>query len=148
MAAVALACESQSTSKVECSEAARHAARFTAVVVFPTPPFWFATAIIRANDPPKSRKVTRIAPSMQLVSRGTSRARPKRLSSVPRGTDLLHCGNHLGVPRETMAGIGMGSALKIVIVSTGLVPLEAHFRRFLVIHALPLPSATHPSRGP
>src|SRR5258708_34454141 len=47
MAAVALAWESQSTRSVGCSAVARQAARFTAVVVFPTPPFWFATAIIR-----------------------------------------------------------------------------------------------------
>src|ERR1700682_1719132 len=49
MAAVALAWESQSTSKVGCSAAARQAAKFTAVVVFPTPPFWFATAMIRGK---------------------------------------------------------------------------------------------------
>jgi hypothetical protein len=33
------------------SEAARDAARFTAVVVLPTPPFWFATARIQLRDP-------------------------------------------------------------------------------------------------
>src|SRR5687768_4183592 len=35
-------------SRVRCSAAARLAARFTAVVVFPTPPFWFAMAMMRA----------------------------------------------------------------------------------------------------
>src|SRR3989339_2282279 len=45
---VALACGSRSTSKTRRSAAAMDAARFTAVVVFPTPPFWFATATIRA----------------------------------------------------------------------------------------------------
>src|SRR5258705_8917965 len=35
--------------RVRCSAAARLAARFTAVVVLPTPPFWFAIAIIRAT---------------------------------------------------------------------------------------------------
>ena len=49
MAAVELAWESQSMSRVGCSAAARQAAKFTAVVVFPTPPFWFATAMIRAK---------------------------------------------------------------------------------------------------
>ena len=49
IAAVALACESQSTRSVRWSAAARQEARFTAVVVFPTPPFWLATAIIRAK---------------------------------------------------------------------------------------------------
>jgi hypothetical protein len=35
------------TSNVLFSAMAMEADRFTAVVVFPTPPFWFATAIIR-----------------------------------------------------------------------------------------------------
>src|SRR5208283_4009767 len=38
---------SQSTSSVLTSAAAREAARLMAVVVFPTPPFWLATAITR-----------------------------------------------------------------------------------------------------
>ena len=50
---MALAWESQSTRRVECWLAARQAARFTAVVVLPTPPFWFATAIIRAKSSPE-----------------------------------------------------------------------------------------------
>ena len=37
-------------SSVGCSAVARQAAKFTAVVVFPTPPFWLATAIIRAKQ--------------------------------------------------------------------------------------------------
>src|SRR6266403_1577641 len=47
MAAVEFAWESQSIRRVGWLAAARQAARFTAVVVFPTPPFWFATAMIR-----------------------------------------------------------------------------------------------------
>src|SRR6185312_5834859 len=43
---VALACGSASTSKVLNSSTARAAARLMEVVVFPTPPFWFAIAII------------------------------------------------------------------------------------------------------
>src|SRR6185295_8026725 len=38
---------SQSTSRVLTSAAAKDAARLMAVVVFPTPPFWLATAMIR-----------------------------------------------------------------------------------------------------
>jgi hypothetical protein len=38
---------------VGCSTAARQAARLTAVVVFPTPPFWLATAMIRAKRDPQ-----------------------------------------------------------------------------------------------
>src|SRR5512140_3099819 len=45
----AFACGSRSTSSVFFSITEREAARLTAVVVFPTPPFWFATVRIRAN---------------------------------------------------------------------------------------------------
>lgn len=44
----AFAWGSRSTINVRMSAAARDAARLIAVVVFPTPPFWFATAMIRA----------------------------------------------------------------------------------------------------
>ena len=44
---VALDCGSQSTSKVFTSAAANEEARLMAVVVFPTPPFWLATAMTR-----------------------------------------------------------------------------------------------------
>src|ERR1051325_1461925 len=43
---VLLACGSASTSKVFFSSTARLAARLMAVVVFPTPPFWLAIAMI------------------------------------------------------------------------------------------------------
>src|SRR5437660_2654067 len=59
MAAVALAWESQSTRRVGCSAVARQAARFTAVVVLPTPPFWFATAMIRAKYSPESENLAK-----------------------------------------------------------------------------------------
>src|SRR6266480_1427867 len=60
MAAVALAWESQSTRRVGCSAVARQAARFTAVVVLPTPPFWFATAMIRAKYSPESENLAKL----------------------------------------------------------------------------------------
>ena len=44
---VAFPCGSPSTSRTRCSAAARLAARFTAVVVLPTPPFWLAIANMR-----------------------------------------------------------------------------------------------------
>src|SRR5690349_22576374 len=95
MAAVALAWESQSTRRVGCSAVARQAARFTAVVVFPTPPFWFATAIIRVNDSPNSRKVSRIEMVMQLVSRGTV-SRESEFSTERRAHLLLPTGQFGG----------------------------------------------------
>ena len=45
VAVVAFPCGSRSMSKTLLLVAARLEARFTAVVVFPTPPFWFAIAI-------------------------------------------------------------------------------------------------------
>jgi hypothetical protein len=41
---VQFACGSKSTNKTLCPLKARAADRFRAVVVFPTPPFWFAMA--------------------------------------------------------------------------------------------------------
>ena len=41
---VALACGSMSTSRVSKPASAMQAATLTAVVVLPTPPFWFAIA--------------------------------------------------------------------------------------------------------
>ena len=46
---VALPWGSRSTSSTRRWVAASEAARFTAVVVLPTPPFWFATAMMRLN---------------------------------------------------------------------------------------------------
>ena len=43
-----------------------------AVVVLPTPPFWFATAMTRPNvGPPWPRNLSYEAQDMQIVSRGT-----------------------------------------------------------------------------
>ena len=49
---VALPCESISTNKTRFLSTAKDAAKFTAVVVLPTPPFWFAIAIICAMTRP------------------------------------------------------------------------------------------------
>ena len=43
----ALPCGSRSTTRTLAPFMASPAARFTAVVVFPTPPFWLATVITR-----------------------------------------------------------------------------------------------------
>ena len=45
---VALPCGSRSTSRTRLGVRASAAARLTAVVVLPTPPFWLATAMMRA----------------------------------------------------------------------------------------------------
>src|SRR3569833_2364625 len=51
MPLVAFPWGSPSMRSVLCSAAARLAARLTAVVVLPTPPFWFAMAMTRATCP-------------------------------------------------------------------------------------------------
>src|SRR5271156_74881 len=74
-ALVVFPCGSQSIISVFCSAAAREAPRLTAVVVFPTPPFWFAIAITRANLAPLegNENVADIFRSVQgIVSRGTT----------------------------------------------------------------------------
>src|SRR5688572_8917191 len=57
---VALPCGSRSISSTRRCVAASEAARLTAVVVFPTPPFWFATAMIRfiTSNPSKFDETT------------------------------------------------------------------------------------------
>src|SRR5258708_31730875 len=66
MASVEVAWESQSTRSVGCSAAARQAAKFTADVVFPTPPFWFATAMIRAKCFLASENLTNAASGCKM----------------------------------------------------------------------------------
>jgi hypothetical protein len=72
-ALVVFACGSQSMTSVRCSATAREAPRLTAVVVFPTPPFWLAMAIMRAKLSPRCRaNVAETNLAVQDVSRGTS----------------------------------------------------------------------------
>src|SRR3981081_3786162 len=77
MAAVAFAWESQSTRRVGFSAVARQAARFTAVVVLPTPPFWFATAMIRAKYSPESENLAKVGEGCKMF----------------HGEQLFICGN-------------------------------------------------------
>src|SRR5260221_1715475 len=103
MAAVALAWESQSTRSAGWSTVARQEARLTAVVVFPTPPFWLATAMMRAKDSPGRQKFNKARTRKQDVSRGTQVWKILCVASVPRGTDLswLHLrGSHLSSFRK------------------------------------------------
>src|SRR5258705_339390 len=80
MPLVAFPWGSPSTRRVRCSAAARLAARLTAGVVFPTPPFLFANAVTRAHDsvacgglggvwgggaPPRLRKPPRVPPGIR-----------------------------------------------------------------------------------
>src|SRR5512134_2558002 len=90
----AFACGSRSTRSVARSEAAIDAARLTVVVVFPTPPFWFTTAMTRAAEWPEPA-AARLSP--QLIGplednrdgTGGGYHAPRGASTdVPRGTSV------------------------------------------------------------
>src|SRR5919201_5698832 len=82
----ALPCGSRSTTRTRWPFSASAAPRLTAVVLLPTPPFWLATATIRAAgtsflvegavDPPVSRR-------RGAASLGPSRATPHRKRPPP-----------------------------------------------------------------
>src|SRR3972149_4905154 len=57
---VAFAWGSRSTRRVAFSITAREAARLTAVVVFPTPPFWLATAMTWTKPRSSKARQTRV----------------------------------------------------------------------------------------
>src|SRR3954463_5453708 len=92
---VALPCGSRSTSRTRFSATASEAARFTAVVVLPTPPFWFAIARTDPmSEPPHDGASVR-------RSRRTTQDRPRANAGVPRGTsDAFVDGDAPGRLRE------------------------------------------------
>ena len=84
-ARVVFACASTSTRRMRRSAIASAAARLTAVVVFPTPPFWLTIAMMRPNG-----LLREAAQSTTVFSRGTLGAHvfhvetPRRAQSVGR----------------------------------------------------------------
>jgi hypothetical protein len=93
MAAVEFAWESQSMRRVGCSAAARQAAKFTAVVVFPTPPFWLATAMIRAKRFLASENLAKTVSRCKMFH--VKHEFPVEI--VPGDWQLFHV-EHFGVP--------------------------------------------------
>src|SRR5580658_683083 len=114
---VALPCGSRSTSKTRRLVAASEAARFTAVVVLPTPPFWFAMAMTRfmvtvyctvAREPSNGRhepvavacdlyrvaSVTLWRRDYGLLRRDTSGPQRGRLAAPPRRPPSRASGDH------------------------------------------------------
>src|SRR5688500_5929901 len=85
---VALPCGSRSINSTRRCVAASEDARLTAVVVFPTPPFWFATAMIRftTSNPSKFDETTLGIESWDgdRMHREQLPARRKRLDFVLR----------------------------------------------------------------
>src|SRR6185369_13303580 len=114
---VALPCGSRSTRSTRRFIATRLAARLTAVVVLPTPPFWFAIAMIRGimNAPPGSPLTRRRAPPRGGGERlGAARRRSSRPhhDQVARSVEPRHVepalGDNLDVAgelRELLAGM-------------------------------------------
>ena len=77
-ASVAWACGSRSTTSTRAPSAARQPARFTAVVVFPQPPFWFTIAMVRMTIP-RSAAVS----ARSLLPRDAGRARRRAAPGGP-----------------------------------------------------------------
>src|SRR5205809_7806675 len=86
---VALPCGSRSTTRVRRPSLARPAARFTVVVVLPTPPFWFATQKTRIAE-------LALTVSLLMSVRSLQDGVRARLRIDPPAT-----GGRSGVPRET-----------------------------------------------
>src|SRR5204862_4514402 len=76
---VAFPCGSQSTSSTSRSSAASAAPRLIAVVVFPTPPFWLATAriVVIGRVIPEGSTLCDQEPALQRLGEG------KRLREAP-----------------------------------------------------------------
>lgn len=70
--------------------AAREAAKFTAVVVLPTPPFWFATDIMRPKVAPRGGNVAELRSLCNVFHVEQSCAETR--NSVPRETFSFRIG--------------------------------------------------------
>src|SRR6185295_15035547 len=100
MPEVAFPCGSASTRRTRCPQEAITAARLTAVVVFPTPPFWLATAmdlaiiqrfhLVGTGWPPK--------PNTHRADRQMFHVKHERMDGAP--TTLFELINMQGALRE------------------------------------------------
>src|SRR4051812_37363004 len=107
---VAFACGSRSTTSERSPASARHAARLIAVVVLPTPPFWFASAKIRPAIPraygsTRTFLRERPLPRQTWTARESGRRRlqfveheqPRELFSRSAADAGRHAGDRLGI---------------------------------------------------
>src|SRR5438552_4381307 len=92
---VALPCGSRSTSNTLRFMAARLAARFTLVVVFPTPPFWLAMAMILV----KARPFPRSPDDACLRCRAPAIQAQRQPDARTRAAAALHGGRRLSWQR-------------------------------------------------
>src|SRR5579863_476189 len=74
---------------MRCSAAASAVARLTAVVVLPTPPFWLATAMMRARRPPC--RAVGLATAASLTATHLSQAQN---DPPPVGATVMACRAH------------------------------------------------------
>src|SRR6185503_8065463 len=86
---LALPCGSRSMTSTLWPAAARAVARLTAVVVLPTPPFWLATAMIRARRDTTSGRVS-LAPVTPLtpLDPGQAQDDPARVGAAVVARDI------------------------------------------------------------
>src|SRR5512142_1185373 len=93
-AIVALPCASRSTSRMRRFVSASAAARLTAVVVLPTPPFWFAMAMMRvmnvAADPREIRRARAGGGILAAIPRLVPDGAPFQNHEVPLGIEPGH----------------------------------------------------------
>ena len=93
---VALACESRSTTSTRRPRAANAVARLTAVVVLPTPPFWLATAMMRARPTPATARGS-ASVSARLTDHLLQREHASaRIGAALMTRDGLHCPGFAG----------------------------------------------------
>lgn len=86
--------------------AARQAERLTAVVVFPTPPFWLATAMIRAKaNPPDSENLAKHDFGCKMFHVEQLEA-VEKLGNRPKATWTNCCASV--VPRGTLVDVPAG----------------------------------------
>src|SRR5712691_5051851 len=86
---LALPCGSRSMTRIRCLAAASAVARLTAVVVLPTPPFWLATAMMRAR-----RGASRAVSSATAASLMASHPPQTQNDPPPVGTTFMECRVH------------------------------------------------------
>src|SRR5690349_4769189 len=86
---LALPCGSRSMTRTLCPAAASAVARLTAVVVLPTPPFWLATAMIRARRDTTSGRLS-LAPVTPFTSPhpGQAQHNPARIGAAVVSRDI------------------------------------------------------------
>src|SRR3954464_9411843 len=109
---VAFPCGSRSTTSTRFSCAAREAERFTAVVVFPTPPFWFTTARTNAMRTLPHGGDARV-PRGSDINQGADRTfKRRRAGEIPRS------GFRAAPPTRIFSAPGLwrGSTMKIACV--------------------------------